>query len=102
MANQLPPMQHFLPKSDITNTSARWSLWMERFDTYLKAMNIKDEGRKRALLLYQVGDEVYKIFKTLPDRVDDNNYRAAVECLTKYFEPEKNQLYQTYMFRQAK
>ncbi len=103
MAEQhLQPMQAFFPQSDPTNTSARWSLWMERFNTYLRAMNITDNVRKRAILLYQVGDEVYKIFKTLPDTGTDDDYNAAVEALTKHFEPAKNRLYQTYLFRQAK
>ena len=101
MANHLQPMSPFLPQSDPTNTSARWSLWMERFDNYLRALNITNEGRKRALLLYQVGDDVYKIFKTLSDAGEDNDYAAAVDALTKYFEPAKNPLYQTYSFRQA-
>ena len=31
----------------------------------------------------------------------DNDYVVAVDALTKYFEPVKNTLYQTYLFRQA-
>ena len=92
MANHLQPMSPFLPQSDPTNTSARWSLWMERFDNYLRALNITNEGRKRALLLYRGGDDVYKIFKILSDTGEDNDYVAAVAALTKYFEPAKNAL----------
>ena len=62
--NGLQPMPLFEPKADPTNTSARWTQWIERFDTYLVASNIKDTGRKRALLLYQAGPEVHEIFKT--------------------------------------
>jgi hypothetical protein len=62
---------------------------------------VKDTARKRALLLYQAGPEVHEIFKTLPDTGDEKNYEAAVNALTAYFEPEKNRIYQTYMFRQV-
>ena len=88
-------------EADPTNTSARWTQWIQRFNTYLVASNVKDTARKRALLLYQAGPEVHEIFKTLPDTGDEKNYEAAVNALTAYFEPEKNRIYQTYMFRQA-
>jgi hypothetical protein len=62
---------------------------------------VKDTARKRAILLYQAASEVHELFKTLPDTRDEKNYEAAVNALTVYFEPEKNRIYQTYMFRQA-
>ena len=51
-ANGLQLMPVFKPKSDSTNTSARWTQWLERFNTYVIAANIKDSARKRALLMY--------------------------------------------------
>jgi hypothetical protein len=56
-------MPAFEPRSDPTSTSGRWT----RFNTYLVAEDIKDEGRKRALLLYQAGRDVYEISKTLEE-----------------------------------
>ena len=98
----LQPMPLFEPKADPTNTSPRWTQWIERFNTFLIASNIKDPSRKRALLLYQGRPEVHKIFKTLPDTGDEKDFdNKAVQALTKHFEPEKNRIYQTYMFRQA-
>ena len=99
--NGLQPMPLFEPKADPTNTSARWTQWIQRFNKYLVASNVKDTARKRALLLYQAGPEVHGIFKTLPDTGDEKNDEAAVNALTAYFETEKNRIYQTYMFRQA-
>ena len=101
MATQnIQPMPAFEPRSDPTSTSARWTRWLERFNTYLLAADIKDDARKRALLLYQAGPEVYEIFKTLQED-EDKDYKSAVKALTEYFEPEKNVIYQTYVFRQA-
>ena len=85
-----------------TNTSARWTQWLERFNTHLVAAYIKDETQKRAILLYQAGPEVYEIFKALPNAGEAKDFKKAVDALTAYFEPDKNKIYQVYMFRQAK
>ena len=94
-------MPHFKPKSEPTNTSTRWSQWLERFEQYLKATNITTNARKRALLLYQAGPEVYDIFKTIPNTGADDAYDTTVQKLTEYFEPDQNRIYQTYVFRQT-
>ena len=100
-AHGLQPMPLFEPKADPTNTSARWTQWIERFNTFLIASNIKDTSRKRALLLYQAGPEVHEIFKTLPDTGDEKDFDKAVQALAKHFEPEKNRIYPTYIYVQA-
>ena len=48
-------------------------------------MNITIHKRKRALWLHFAGPEVKKIFDTLPDNGDDNDYDTAVERLKAYF-----------------
>ena len=100
--NHIPPMPIFEPKSDPSNTSARWKQWLERFHTYFVATDIKDGTQKRAILLYQVGPEVFETFKTLPDTGEAKDFKKAVDALTAHFEPDKNKIYQTYLFRQAK
>ena len=99
-AQNKQPMPAFEPRSDPTSTSARWSQWLERFNTYLVAADIKDDGRKRALLLYQAGSEVCEIFKTLQED-EAKDFKSTVKALKKYFQPKKNVIYQTYVFRQA-
>jgi hypothetical protein len=81
-AQNTQPMPAFEPRSDPTSTRVRWTRWLERFNTYLLAADIKDDARKRALLLYQAG-------------------QSAVKALTEYVEPEKNVICRTYVFRQA-
>ena len=100
--NHIQPMPVFEPKSDPANTSASWTQWLERFNTYLITANIRDPARLRALLLYQAGPAVYEIFKTLPGTGTNEDYDIVVEKLTTHFEPVKNKIYQTYVFRQAK
>ena len=48
------------------------------------------------------GPAVYKIFKTLPDIGAGEDNDNAVEKLTAYFELASNNIYQTYLLRQAK
>ena len=99
--SNLSPMPQFQPQSDPTNTEARWTAWLERFETYIIAAGVTEEERKRALLLYQAGPEVYKIFKTLPDTGDNKDYTKAKDALTKHFEQAKNPIYEIYNFCQA-
>ena len=89
-AQNIQPMPAFEQRSDptSTSTSARWTRWPERFNTYLVAADIKDDGRKRALLLYQAGPEVYEIFKTLEED-EAKDFESAVKVLTKYFDRRK-------------
>ena len=76
-AHGLLPMLLFEPKADPTNTSARWTQWIERFNTFLIASRHYQTQVMKKILI--------KLYK----------------ALTKYFESEKNRIYQTYMFRQA-
>ena len=73
--------------------------WMERFETYLIAADMKEDEQKRALLLYQ---EVYEIFKTLLDKGVSKDYKKAKDALTKHFELARNPIYEIYNFCQAK
>lgn len=84
-ALDLSGLGSFDPHSDPTSLAVRWKEWIRRFERFLVAMNIKDETRKRALLLYAAGNEVEKIFETLNEVGEDKDYKIAVEKLTEYF-----------------
>ena len=38
--SNLSPMPQFQPQSDPTNTGARWTAWLERFETYKIAAGV--------------------------------------------------------------
>ena len=65
----------------------------------MAALNITDGGRKRALLIYQVGEDTQSIFDTLTDTGDD--YDTAIDKLDEYFAPKKNVDYEIFKFRTA-
>ena len=93
MALDLSSLGKFDPYSDPTTLSVRWKEWLRRFERFLVAMDIKDETRKRALLLYTAGNEVEKIFAILSDFGEDKDYKKAIEKLSAYFSPKKNLLF---------
>lgn len=98
----LTPLVPFDPLSDPTSLSQRWKTWKRRFETYLVALDIKEDTQKRALLLYQAGEATQEIFDTLQDTGDDKDYKKALEKLDEYFSPKKNIDYEIFQFRQAK
>ena len=93
------PMPPFDPIGDPTSLSQRWTTWKKRFETYLIALNITDDKQKRALLLYQSGQQTQEIFETLTETGED--YKTALAKLDAYFLPKKNVDYETFQFRQA-
>nr|XP_002730526.1 PREDICTED: uncharacterized protein K02A2.6-like [Saccoglossus kowalevskii] len=102
MATALPVFPAFSVYGDSTSIGPRWEKWLKKFETFLVAYDIKNNARKRALLLFSAGDEVADVFETLPD-VDgsDNVYKAAVDALNKYFLPKVNKTYEVNVFRHA-
>lgn len=67
---EVHPLMPFDPVSDPTSIGQRWKIWKRRFETYLIAVDIKEDKQKRALLLYQAGQETQEIFDTLTETGD--------------------------------
>ena len=101
-ALDLSSLGNFDPYSDPTTLSLRWKEWLRRYERFLVAMDVKDDTRKRALLLYAAGNEVEKVFATFSDVGEDKDCKKAVEKLNEYFSPKKNVLFETHKFRQLK
>ncbi|XP_075550350.1 uncharacterized protein LOC142583755 [Dermacentor variabilis] len=118
MAYALPPFPSFdLRATDANNTGHEWTKWIERFDSFLLACDITADARKKALLLHYVGEEVYDIFRSLPDcpiqaktatsttqttqSPSTPEYDAARAKLSAYFAPRVNSTFAIYKFRQA-
>ncbi len=86
---------------DPSNLAVRWEKYLKRFNNLVTTMNLRDAGRKRALLFHYVGKRVNGIFDTLPDRGDNDNFKAACDALTTYFTPKKNVSFEIYKFRKS-
>lgn len=99
-AASLQPVPQFDAVSDSANACNAWKQWVSRFEQYLVAADIKHDKRKRALLIYLAGEPVADILTTIPNNGDD--FKTALEKLTRYFEPQQNLLHKAYLFRQAR
>ena len=91
---EVHPLTPFDPVSDPTSLGQRWKRWKHRFKTYLVAVDVKDDKQKRALLLYQAGQEAQEIFDTLTENGED--YATAIAKLDQFFLPKKNIDYEIF------
>ena len=64
-------------------------------------MNLKDQNRKQALLLYYVRDAVYYIYEARRGDSADT-YEATKNVLTSYFDPKQNIQMDIFNFRSCK
>ena len=63
------------------------------------AVNVTDDKQKRALLLYQAGQETQELFDMFTDTGE--TYATALQKLDDYFAPKKNADFEMFQFRQA-
>ena len=98
----LAPLMPFDPHSAPSSIGQRWQAWRRRFETYLRALNITNTTRQRALLLYQVGQATQEIFDNIPENGADDDYARALATLDAYFLPKKSVDFEIFQFRQAK
>ncbi|XP_064485116.1 uncharacterized protein LOC135397437 [Ornithodoros turicata] len=124
---QLPPFPTFdLRAADDNNIGLEWAKWVERFENFLIACNITEAQRKKALLLHYVGEEIYDLFRSLPEactqtvpstsistttqqttatqatqETSTSEYDAAKAKLDAYLAPRVNPTFAVYRFRQA-
>ena len=76
MAAALPSFPAF-DISDDQNASIRWKKWIQRFENFIIALDVKDDTRKRAMLLHYAGEGVQDIFDTLTDTGEAKDYKRA-------------------------
>ena len=98
-ATNLPDLPKFDVNAEPTSLAIEWNKWISRFENLLLALQITDESRKRALLLYYAGPEVHDIYQTLSPPATGEEYRAAKDRLNGYFEPARNETFEVYNFR---
>ncbi|KAJ1090637.1 hypothetical protein NDU88_003767 [Pleurodeles waltl] len=99
MTGALPP---FSELADLATAAPRWKVWVGRLENYFVATREKDGEVKRSLLLHFVGDEIYKLFRHLPNTGAHANYEAAVRALNAHFDPQLNPDFERFKLRQAR
>ena len=100
MATSLPEFPSF-DSENPENIAIRWQRWFMRFENLLIALDIKDNKRKRALLLHYIGESTLNIFETLTETGTADDYEKACEALNEHFKPHKNTSLEIFKFRKT-
>ncbi len=89
-----------------TSVGSRWQRWLKSFELFAdsKGLIINESSnanmvQRRALPLHTAGEEVQKIFETLPDTGTAKDYKKAEKALNEYFIPQVNTTFQNHVFR---
>ena len=77
-----------------------WIPYTERLDEYFIANEVKDETKKRAILLSSCGHSTYQIARQLfaPTKLSSRTYTQVVERLTQHFPPKPKDIIQRCKF----
>ena len=70
-----------------SNQQTIWEEWLHNLEMYFLAANIEETKRKKAILLYQGGPELRKVYQTLND--DKDTFIDAKNVLNAYFTGKK-------------
>lgn len=99
--NSLPKYPTFDYDVDKTNAGPRWEKYVNRLENLFIGMNLKDDARKRALLLHYVGEAVYDIYEAEKGSTAAT-YDETKKVLTAYFKPKRNIQMEIFNFRSCK
>lgn len=119
-----PLLMFDLDATDAANIGSEWRRWVTRFENFIIAFDVKDDARKRALLLHYAGERIHEISETLPDLPSNltsgqtpatvvadsssgttttvSTYKDLKDKLDAYFNPHMNSTFEIFQFRQAK
>ena len=99
----LPPVTLFsdLVGSNNQKAGGLWRSWLKRTKNYIKAIGVKDDERKRAMLLHLIGPRYEEEFDKLGETTG-NTFDDAVKTLTNHFIPKVNIEFEKAQFRGAR
>ena len=101
--NSLPGLTTFNVNGDPSKLSTEWKRWVKSLEIYIVAVNIKDNNRKKALLLHFLGEDGQDLYDTIKEiEPTTNQYELAIEKLNAFFLPKKNIQYERHLFNSLK
>ena len=62
------------------------------------ALNVTDDRQKKSLLLNNIGEEAYEVYKNLKAGGEDETYEAVITLWDGHFAPKGNISYKRYLF----
>ena len=88
MSINLPEFKSFDVSIEPTSLGITWSKWLKRLENLFTAIEVNDDGRKKALVLHYAGEDVNEIYETLVDAT--GTFSSAKEALNTYFNASTN------------
>ena len=86
------------------NSLNNWNYFKASWNNYVIAteLNKKSKPVQVSTLLSVIGKECYEVYENLPLTVDERKDRdSIISKLTEYFEPQRNIIYERYLFNSA-
>lgn len=83
-------------------TSETFQLYLERFEMFTIANDIKDDAKKKATFLSLIGSKTYSLLRSLaaPDKPKDKSLADLTKLLTDHLSPAPLEIAETYRFHQ--
>ena len=77
-----------------------WSSYMERLGYYFTANDVRDDDKKKAILLTVCGPAAFELLKSLlqPSTTNDKTYPEIIKVLSDHFSPTPSVIMQRYKF----
>ena len=79
----VPPI--FELESEGSTNSVRWTEWIRRFNRYIKAAQIADDGLQIDTMLVCAGDQIEQIYHQ--QAVTTHKFEDVVKVITNHFAP---------------
>jgi hypothetical protein len=97
-----PPGNFTDNASNPSETSRKWTKWLEQFNFYMLASekSKKDGEMQVAILLTLLGPQGQEIFRTFSLSNDDRkDIQKVKDAFTKHFTPQVKTVYESYKFQ---
>ena len=81
-----------------------WTQYVERLDQYFLANDIKDEKKKRAILLSVCGSKTYTLIRDLlqPKKPGETDLKDILDEVSKHYSPTPSEIVERFKFHNRK
>ncbi|KFD62903.1 hypothetical protein M514_24943 [Trichuris suis] len=89
---------HFEPFAP--QKGASWSLYIERLNFHFEAHDVKDDAKKRGILLSVCGNSTYALIQSVirPKLPNELSYEQITTAMKQYFNPEPSEIVERFRF----
>ena len=92
---QIPSIHPFSPHGESSQVAQKWSKWKKSFQYFVTASGVRDDGRRKALLLHLVGPQTQDVFETL-GVANDATYQESFDAIDGHFNMQRYALLQNF------